>query len=203
MKTLFGKLVVVLAVAGASAAAHAQQQTQNVAFGRTTVTMSQAFLDSLTRSGATLTDLNSGNMITAAGTTLTAVGGALNTSSKAGEIMHSGGYLLSGAGQAVRVQDFIIDTTNTSHPVISALFVVNDTVYGRVVLFDLQATSSFTFTAMPGSGVANLSGISVTIDAAGASALNSIFGGQVTSAGTPVGTETQFVVFAATPTSVQ
>ncbi len=202
MKTLFGKLVVVLAVAGASVAAHAQQQTQNVAFGRTTVNISQTFLDSLVRSGATLTDL-SGNTVTSAGTTFTEVGGALNTSTKAGEIFHSGGYVITGAGQTVRVQDFIIDTTNTSHPMISALFVVNDTVYGRVVLFDLQATSSFMFTAMPGSGVANLSGISVSIDAAGASALNSIFGGQVTSAGTLVGTETQFVVFAATPTAVQ
>ncbi len=199
MKTLFGKLALVLAVAGASVAADAQQ-TQNVVYGHTTVTMSQTFLDSLTRSGATLTDLNNGNMVTSSGNTFKAVGGALNTSSKAGEIMHSGGYLLSGAGQAVRVQDFVIDTTNTSHPVISALFVVNDRVYGRVVLFDLQATSSFVFTAMPGSGVANLSGISVTIDAAGASALNSIFGGPVTSAGTAVGTETEFVVFAATPT---
>ena len=201
MKSLFGKLALVLLVASASAAAYAQQ-TQNVVYGRTTITMSQTFLNSLVRSGATLTDL-SGNTVTSAGNTFTAVAGALNTSSKAGEIFHTGGYVLAGAGQTVRVQDFDIDTTNTSRPVISALFVVNDTVYGRVVLFDLQATSSFMFTAMPGSGVANLSGITMSIDAAGANALNSIFGGPVTSAGTAVGTETQFVVLAATPTGSQ
>ncbi len=129
-------------------------------------------------------------------TTLTGVGGVLDLSSAVGELVHTGGLLLTMGSNTMRLQDLIIDTTNTSAPVISGLVIVNNVTVSRFPIFTLAAPPGFTVPLPSTAGTVQLSGINIAISPAMASQLNSFIGANVVPAsGVSAGTETQYSVF--------
>ena len=169
-------------------------QAQDVAYGRLTVNFSSSFLNSASGAGITITDL-SGSALANGSAVFTGVGGALDVNSAAGELMHDGGYILTVGSNTLRMQNLVIDTTNLSAPVITALTIVNGTVMGRIPLFTLLAPPGFVTPLPSTAGTVLLSGIFIYIAPAAASELNSLLGGNVISAGLAAGTETQYSVF--------
>ena len=192
MKNLFAQVALALSVIAAPAMLHAQ--AQDVAYGRLTVNFSPGFLSSVNGAGITITDL-SGNALQNGSSVFTGVGGALDVTSAAGELMHDGGFILTVGSNTVRMQNLVIDTTNLSSPVIIALSIVNGSVTGRVPLFTLLAPPGFVTPLPSTAGTVLLSGIFIYIAPAAASELNSLLGSNVIPAGLAAGTETQYSVF--------
>ncbi len=197
MKSSVKKISLAVLVAAFSSAPCLYAQAQNILFGRTTVTLDSSFLATFGSVNATVTLLD-GTALNNGSANFTAVTGALNTGSLAGEVFHAGGYLINVGQNSIRLQNFNIDTTNTAAPVISALLIVNGNVIGRVLAFNELGSSNFSFLTQP--GAAQLSGINLFLSSALAANLNSLVGQQVFQPGQLVGTDTQSLFFAATPT---
>jgi hypothetical protein len=178
---------------------HAQNnpsQTPSVDFGRSTVQLNSAFVNTLTSLGAVVTDLH-GNPMQNNSFTLNAVAGAIDLTTSAGEIEHAGGLLISVAGTTLRIQNFTLDTSNPTAPVLSAAFIINDHFAGRTQLFNVQPPAGFSLPLVPQAGVLQVNGLSLTLNAAAATLLNNLFGAPVLSPGLPIGTGNVYVVLAA------
>ncbi len=194
MKRLFSKLAVVLSLACTASMLHAQ--TPSIAYGRTTLQLS-TFLSTFQGYGAVITDLNS-NPLQNNSLTVQETGGALNLQTSAGEIEHSGGLLVQVAGYTLRFQNFIIDTTNPSAPVLSALFIVNNQFSSRLPLFNIQGAAGSTLPLQVQSGVLQENGLTLTLAPAAAAEFNSLFGQGAAQAGSAIGTANAYIVFSPT-----
>ena len=189
---LLTKVALVLSIALAPALLHAQ--AQDVAYGRLTISFSSSFLSSIAAAGITITDLN-GNPLNSGSTTFTGVGGELNLVNAAGELLHTGGYVLTIGSNTVQLLNPVIDTTNIYGPVISALVVVNGAVVSRIPLFTLLPPANFSVPLPSTAGTVQLAGVFLFVSPALATELNSILGSNVISSGLAAGTETQYSVF--------
>lgn len=192
MKMLLTK--VALAASTMLVPAALQAQSQDVAYGRLTVNFSSSFQSAIAAAGISVTDLN-GNALSSGSTTFTGVGGALDVTTAQGELLHSGGYLLTIGGNKVELANPVIDTTNTSSPVISVLVVVNGGVVSRIPLFTLSAPPGFVTPLPTSAGTVQLTGILLYVAPAMASELNGLLGANVIAPGLAAGTETQYSVF--------
>jgi|GEM_PF-1649679 len=199
MKRSLSKAALLVALACTPVIMHAQtpSQTPSVDFGRTTVQLSPSFLNSIQGLGATITDLKN-NPLQNNSITFRATGGAVDLTTSAGEIEHTGGLLVNAAGTIVRIQNFIIDTSNPTNPVITAQFIVSDHFVVRIALFNIQPPAGFSLPLQLQSGVLQENGLILTLAPATATALNTLFGGQVVQAGTNIGTANAYVVFSPT-----
>lgn len=176
-------VALVLSATGALA-----QNTVTIAGGVTTVTLAGSFVSALGSLDVTpgtvyptlLQDGKVGFPVT---------GGAIDLDTALGQILHSGGLTLTAGKTEVTLQSFIIDTTG-SKPVITGLVSVNGTLqsFGRVPLFDLALPSGLTLPLDPKYGELGLEGVGVTLDAAAAGALNSVFDVTAFTAGFDIGT---------------
>ena len=63
--------------------------------------------------------------------------GQVDLESLKGEIVHSGGVSLSSGGITVSLSDFVIDTTGKC-PVVTALVSTNESIVGRIPLFNVD-----------------------------------------------------------------
>jgi hypothetical protein len=196
MNRFFSKATVVLSLACAPLIVKAQtpSQTPSVDFGRTTLQLSSSFVSSIQGLGAVITDLHNippqNNAFT-----FRAVAGAVDLTTSAGEVEHTGGLLVNAAGITIRLQNFIIDTSNPSVPVITAEYIVNDHFLSRVALFNIQPPAGFSLPLQLQSGVLQENGLVLTLAPASASTLNSLFGGPVVAGGMNIGTADTYVVF--------
>ncbi len=195
MKRSLSKAFLLLALA-CTPFVHAQtpSQTPSVDFGRTTVQLSSSFVNSIQGLGAVITDLHN-NPLQNNSFTFRAVAGALDLTTSAGEIEHSGGLAINAAGTPVRIQNFTLDTSNPTGPVITAAFIVNDHFVGRMALFNVQPPPGTSLPFQLQSGVLQVNGLALTLAPATATALNTLFGGQVVQAGSNIGTANMYVVF--------
>jgi len=149
------------------------QRIYTVQGGRTTVTLSNAFLADLADLAAlkiTPTAMY-GSQLYANQVFFPIAGGEISLDTAGGQILHSGGILLTAGTKQVRPQSFIL-TTNGEQPYISALVVANDKLIGRINLFDVELPSTLTLPIVPHSGDLFLSGLKLNLDPAGAAALN-------------------------------
>jgi hypothetical protein len=196
MKRSLSKAVFLFALACTPSIVHAQSpsQTPSVDFGRTTVQFNSSFLSSIEVLGAVITDLHN-NPLQGNSFTVRATGGAVDLTTSAGEIEHRGGLLVNAAGTIIRIQNLTLDTSNPTNLVITAQIIVNDHFASRIALFNVQPPPSLTLPLQLQSGVLQVNGLVLTLAPATASALNSIFGGQVVQAGTNIGTANAYVVF--------
>lgn len=185
---------VALAVSTALLPAALYAQSQDVAYGRLTVNFSSSFQSSIAAAGISITDLN-GNALSSGATTFTGVGGALDLTTAQGELLHSGGYLLTIGGNKVELASPVIDTSNTATPMITVLVVVNGTIVSRMPLFTLQAPPGFVIPLSSSAGTVQLSNILLYIAPAMATELNGLLGANVIASGLAAGTETQYSVF--------
>jgi hypothetical protein len=171
-------------------------QTPSVDFGRTTVQFGNSFTTSMQALGVVIMDLQ-GNPLQNNAFTLKATGGALDLTSSAGEIEHAGGLLINAGATILRVQNFIIDTSNPTSPVITAVFIANNHFAGRLAVFNLVPPAGFSLPLQPQAGVLQVNGLGVSLAAATANAINSLLGGQYLTPGTAIGTADAYLVFAA------
>jgi hypothetical protein len=197
MKRSLGKAIVLVALACTHLVVLAQtpSQTPSVDFGRTTVQFSSNFASSLQGLGVVVTDLKN-NPLQNNAITLRATGGAVDLTTSAGEVEHTGGLLFNASGTIIRVQNLVIDTSNPAAPVITAAFVVNDHFVTRLPVFNIQPPAGFTLPLQLQSGVFQENGLILTLAPATATALNNVFGAPVMQAGANIGTASAYVVFA-------
>jgi hypothetical protein len=196
MKRSLSKAIFLIALACTPSLVHAQSpsQTPSVDFGRTTVQLGSSFLSSIQGLGAVITDLRN-NPLQDNSFTVRATGGAVDLTTSAGEIEHTGGLLVNAAGTILRIQNLTLDTSNPTNIVITADYIVNDHFASRVALFSVQPPPTLTLPLQLQSGVLQVNGLVLTLAPAAASTLNSIFGGPVVQAGSNIGTANIYVVF--------
>ncbi len=168
MKTLLRSLSIAVLMTGVSVALPAQ--TKTIVYGRTTISNS-AFLQYVASFNVTVTDL-SGSPAQTNPVTFPVKEGAIDLRTGAGEVTTAGGYLLSGNGNSVRIQNFVLDATSPANPVITALFVVNDKLVGRQPLFQVKAPSGVSLPLQPQAGTEQIDGLTLTLTQAAATLLN-------------------------------
>lgn len=104
------------------------------------------------------------------------------------EVLHSGGLTLSAGQVRVALTSFIIENLNGA-PRLTGIVKVNDTILGRVPLFDLALTQAPALTPNGAVTRIELDLVAVTLSAEAAEALNEAFGlSGVFTEGFPVGT---------------
>jgi hypothetical protein len=195
MKSLVQKIVIVLTVAATSATLHAQVRT--AVFGRTTIQFSQSFTSLVGALNGSLSDLNM-VPLSANSVVVPVSAGAINPGTGVGEVDHSSGFILTGGGKTIRLENFIVDTTNPV-PTVSADFVFNGTVIGRLPLFNVAYPSSLTLPLPVTVGVLQVNGLKLSLAPGAASALNTIFNIRTIPAGLDAGTASIYAVFAPLP----
>lgn len=119
------------------------------------------------------------------------VSGEIDLQGNKGEIAHMGGLTLKNAKTAVNLSSFVIDTTGDA-PVLTGLVKVNDSLVGRLALFDLTLKSGTRVATKPGGPIVGklqlAADLKLSEDAA--AALNEVFGVTAFTAGIPVGAAT-------------
>lgn len=165
--------------------------TPSALFGSTQVALSAELVGALGSLGVTPGAIFPTTII--AGTaSFPIVSGAIELNTAKGEINHSGGLTLTAGTTRVRLTSFLIDTTGTA-PVLTGLVAANDSVVGRVPLFNLAPTG-LTLPLKPGGGTLNE--VKLTLTQTAATALNAIFSVSAFTAGFPIGSA-QVNVFSA------
>jgi hypothetical protein len=142
--------------------------------GRTTVTLSDAFLADLTTLKITPTAIYS-SQIYENKVFFPITSGGIKLANAAGQIEHSGGITLTAGTKEIRLDSFILTTTG-EQPYITAFAVANGKFIGRINLFDVELSSDLKLPLTPENGDFFLSGSKLNLDPAGASALNDAFG---------------------------
>ena len=142
--------------------------------GRTTVTLSDAFLADLTTLKITPTTIYSSQLYENK-VFFPITSGEINLANAAGQIEHSGGFTLTAGSKEIRLASFILTTTG-EQAYITALAVANGKLIGRINLFDVELSSELKLPLVPENGDFFLSGDKLNLDPAGAAALNDAFG---------------------------
>jgi hypothetical protein len=161
--------------------------------GQTTVRLSTDLLDALGSLGVTPDNVLPGGLHpTERGAWLVfpIPTGELDGEGPVLEILHSGGFTLTAGETRVALTSFIIE--NLDGPVrLTGVVKANDTIVGRIPLFDVELTLAPEITGDPASGVGvlRLRGANLTLTEEAATALNGAFGLDGTfTAGFPIGT---------------
>jgi hypothetical protein len=172
--------------AALSAASLSAAPTVNTRFGDTRVTLSAEFTGALaslqvTPSTVFPTRLRSGVVdfpITA---------GEIDLQSLKGEVVHDGGLNLRAGSTTVTLSSFVIDTTGSA-PVLTGLVKANDSVVGRLPLFDITLNRAPSVQERGAFDVLGIENASLALNAEAAAALNGAFNVNAFSAAIPIGT---------------
>jgi hypothetical protein len=113
--------------------------------------------------------------------------GEIDAESYKGEIVHDGGLNLRAGALTVNISSFVIDTTGST-PVLTGLAKVNDSLVGRIALFDLALGSAPQVQSQGRYGSLRINDVAVTLNAEAAATLNDVFGVTAFTAGIPIGT---------------
>ena len=115
-------------------------------------------------------------------------GGELDLGSLKGEVDHAGGLTLQAGATQVNLSSYTIDTTGAT-PVLTGLVKLNDSVLGRLPLFDITLVSAPAVRGLHArAGSVQLDNVKLTLNAEAAEALNAVFNVTAFQAGLPVGT---------------
>lgn len=191
MKTLLTRITTIAALALATLTVHAQSAS-TVEYGRSILTFDPSFTAGVASLGAQLGGAGFSNYDTSGVILLPAVGGSVDLQTARGEVNLLGGLTVHTSGATLRLQSFVIDTTGK--PLMTALLIVNNQLYGRIPLFDLAPPSSATLPLSTTAGVLQVNGYQVTFDPNGAAAINSVFGTSAIQGGMLVGTMNLYAV---------
>ena len=197
MKLLVSKIAVVLTLAASTAVLHAQQ-VRTAVFGRTTLSFNSTFTSAVSSLGGEIEDLDL-NPITGTSILLPVKAGALNPETAIGEVEHSSGFTLTGGGKAIRLENFIVDTTSGTAPVVTAVIIFNNTVLGRITLFNVLYPAGLSLPLQTTAGVLQVNGLTLSLAPVAATTLNSLFGINAIPANLSVGTASLYVVLAPLP----
>jgi hypothetical protein len=175
-------LAAALAFAGHAAAA----PTVNTLGGDTRVALSSTFLDALGSLGVSASSTYPAS-IRSGVARFPIPTGEIDAGTYKGEIVHQGGLDLSAGAVTVNISSFVIDTTGAT-PVLTGLVKANDSLVGRITLFDLGLGAAPRVQAYGRYGSLRIDDVAVTLDAEAAAALNDVFGVTAFTAGIPIGT---------------
>jgi hypothetical protein len=115
-------------------------------------------------------------------------GGELDLGTLKGEVDHAGGLTLRAGGTEVNLSSYTIDTTGAA-PVLTGLVKVNDSVFGRLPLFDIGLVGAPVVRGLHArAGSVQLDNVQLTLNADAAAALNAVFNVDAFQAGLPIGT---------------
>lgn len=175
---------------GLAGAAHAAPSLQFVG-GNTRVLLSDELLGALTSLNVTPAAVRPGRL-EAAGSGARVVypipTGELDAEGPRLEVLHSGGLTLSAGDVRVALTSFIIENLDGA-PRLTGIVKVNDTILGRVPLFDLALTQGPALAPRGAITRIELDAVQVTLTADAAEALNAAFGlSGVFTEGFPIGT---------------
>ena len=145
-------------------------QTETVTSGHTTFS-SSPFLQYVASFGVTVTDLT-GKPAQTNPVTFPVTEGALDLQTATGEIVNAGGYIFLGNGNSVRIQDLVLDSTNPATPGVTAIFVINGRLVGRLPLYQASAPAGFSLPLKPQSGIEQIRGLGLTLTKTAAATLN-------------------------------
>jgi hypothetical protein len=171
-----------LAVSPASAA-----PTEATRAGLTTVHLSTDFLGALTSLKVAPAAIAPGRLVKRHGDVRAAfpiTTGAVDLGTIKAEIAHAGGLSLTAGQTRVELSSFLIDLAG-SRPVLTGLVVANDSLLGRVPLFDLALGRG---SVGGNEDFLKVEGVSVTLSEEAAGALNGVFGVTAFTRGFPIGT---------------
>jgi hypothetical protein len=101
--------------------------------------------------------------------------------------VHDGGLNLRVGALTVNISSFVIDTTGSA-PVLTGLAKVNDSLVGRITLFDLALGAAPQVQSYGRYGTLRINDVAVTLNAEAAATLNDVFGVTAFTAGIPIGT---------------
>jgi hypothetical protein len=184
-RPFFRPLILAAALAFAAGQA-AAAPTVNTIGGDTRVTLSSTFLGALNTLGVTASpsfpaSIRNGNARFPIPT------GEIDATSYKGEIVHDGGLNLRAGALTVNISSFVIDTTG-SMPVLTGLAKVNDSLVGRITLFNLALGAAPQVQSYGRYGTLRINDVAVTLNAEAAATLNDVFGVTAFTAGIPIGT---------------
>ena len=161
--------------------------TETTRAGSTSVQLAPEFLKALTALKVTPAPIAPGRLNVRRGGVKAAfpiTTGAVDLGTVKGEIGHEGGLSLSANGKRVELSAFLIDVTGT-RPVLTGLAVVDDSLVGRLPLFDLHLSAS---RVDADDELLKVDWVRVTLSQEAADALNQIFSVDAFTAGFPIGT---------------
>jgi hypothetical protein len=154
--------------------------------GKTSVTLSSDFVNALTTLKVTPGTVGSGQLKKGvAAFPITSGAGDLGTVKL--EVNHRGGLSLSADKTIVELTDYSI-TNLDGKPVLTGLVKANDSLVGRIPLFDLTLTGGPTTQTVHGITQIQLSGVKVTLNKTAATALNGVFNVSAFKEGLNIGT---------------
>lgn len=184
-RPFFRPLILAAALAFAAGQA-AAAPTVNTIGGDTRVTLSSTFLGALNTLGVTASpsfpaSIRNGNARFPIPT------GEIDATSYKGEIVHDGGLNLRAGALTVNISSFVIDTTGST-PVLTGLAKVNDSLVGRITLFNLALGAAPQVQSYGRYGTLRINDVAVTLNAEAAATLNDVFGVTAFTAGIPIGT---------------
>jgi hypothetical protein len=128
--TIVISALLLLGLAGSATA----EPTSQVAGGRTSVALSEEFLDAVGDLGLHVSPIRPGSL-RRGGASFPIAGGALDLADARGDIFHTGGLTLRAGTTEVRLLNFVIDTQDSA--VLTGLVVRDGDLIGRVPLFNL------------------------------------------------------------------
>lgn len=156
--------------------------------GATDVTLSSTLLTSLTSLGVKV-GYDHPAMVSGGTATFPLVTGVIDLNTSAGSLLHSGALTFDATSDAtkVRLQAFVISTASKP-PVLSAVVVVNNAVWGRYNVFDLTLPAGTTLPLKPSGNTLMLKGVKLTLDPSMSTMLNKVYGVSQFTPGFDVGT---------------
>lgn len=184
-RPLFRSLVLAAALTLAAGAVSAAPTVSTIG-GDTRVTLSSTFLGALGSLGVTASpsfpaSIRNGNARFPIPT------GEIDAASFKGEIVHNGGLNLTAGTLTVNISSFVIDTTGSA-PVLTGIAKVNDSLVGRITLFNLALGAAPQVQSYGRYGTLRINDVAVTLNAEAAATLNDVFGVTAFTAGLPIGT---------------
>lgn len=184
-RPLFRSLFLAAAIALATGTVSAAPTVSTIG-GDTSVTLSSEFLGALGSLGVSASPSFPAS-IRNGKARFPIPAGEIDAASYKGEIVHSGGLNLAAGGLTVNISSFVIDTTGST-PVLTGLAKVNDSVVGRIALFDLALNAAPNVQSFGRYGLLRIDNVGVTLNAEAAATLNEVFGVTAFTAGIPIGT---------------
>lgn len=184
-RPLFRSLALAAALTLAAGAVSAAPTVSTIG-GDTRVTLSSTFLGALGSLGVTASpsfpaSIRNGNARFPIPT------GEIDATTFKGEIVHNGGLNLTAGTLTVNISSFVIDTTGSA-PVLTGIAKVNDSLVGRITLFNLALGSAPQVQSYGRYGTLRINDVAVTLNAEAAATLNDVFGVTAFAAGLPIGT---------------